>query len=534
MCKHVAFDLLSGLDGRVMAGWNGTCAVSNCSGHGMCHEGSCICQFLCIRSEYHKYKNSLWPACRVTVQKLLYVLTIIATAVRGAYFLTQSDASNPLSSNLWSAYYPVVLSGGSLIVCFWAEVFHLDGIQCNKPGFLSKSKIFFAVFNVVLLTLVLSLVVLSETSDLEHFAYQNSIFSGCFAVLMVVVVIFLLIYGVEVFFKLHGAFIQANASREPLNIAQLHMSRLGLVAAACLQLATALFIMLEILKDQWKDKIDFIGLALYDISFRIVEFGVILWFPCVLWNVKRPDQLWLLNPRKILRSADDSSSGDAEYLSESSETEGLLHRNKNGGHYSAIKDGAKGGECWICYDNEREGAGPLIEPCNCKGDMAVAHHECLRKWLMEGIGTPGNLRCKVCNQKYCLKEGPVHLLYGFTKQQRLSMLLVLAVMCGVPAAVYYVCHNLPVDETWLQVSAIGGALLVECLCVRLLGFNAVAAYRRAKIAALQILEKKQDTPSTEEPQTSSVQSENNVQYVQAEVEVFPATCREVQSHSTTT
>lgn len=25
----------------------------------------------------------------------------------------------------------------------------------------------------------------------------------------------------------------------------------------------------------------------YDIGFRIVEFGVVLWFPCVLWNCKR-------------------------------------------------------------------------------------------------------------------------------------------------------------------------------------------------------------------------------------------------------
>lgn len=24
----------------------------------------------------------------------------------------------------------------------------------------------------------------------------------------------------------------------------------------------------------------------YDIGFRIVEFGVVLWFPCVLWNCK--------------------------------------------------------------------------------------------------------------------------------------------------------------------------------------------------------------------------------------------------------
>lgn len=37
-----------------------------------------------------------------------------------------------------SAYYPVVLTGASLIVCFWAEVFHLREIRWDRPRFLSK------------------------------------------------------------------------------------------------------------------------------------------------------------------------------------------------------------------------------------------------------------------------------------------------------------------------------------------------------------------------------------------------------------
>jgi len=40
-------------------------------------------------------------------------------------------------------------------------------------------------------------------------------------------------------------------------------------------------------------------------------------------------------------------------------------------------------DCWICYDPERTDAGDLIQPCQCKGDVASVHHECLRKWLME-------------------------------------------------------------------------------------------------------------------------------------------------------
>lgn len=41
------------------------------------------------------------------------------------------------------------------------------------------------------------------------------------------------------------------------------------------------------------------------------------------------------------------------------------------------------GECWICYDTDTLTNGPLIHPCDCKGDVAAVHHNCLRKWLME-------------------------------------------------------------------------------------------------------------------------------------------------------
>lgn len=38
----------------------------------------------------------------------------------------------------------------------------------------------------------------------------------------------------------------------------------------------------------------------HDIVFRTIEIGIALWFPCVLWNCIRPEQLWCLNPKKIL------------------------------------------------------------------------------------------------------------------------------------------------------------------------------------------------------------------------------------------
>lgn len=48
----------------------------------------CLIQLvMCIAAEFQKMKTpSLWRACRVTTQKLLYLLVFLATTIRGAYF----------------------------------------------------------------------------------------------------------------------------------------------------------------------------------------------------------------------------------------------------------------------------------------------------------------------------------------------------------------------------------------------------------------------------------------------------------------
>ena len=40
-------------------------------------------------------------------------------------------------------------------------------------------------------------------------------------------------------------------------------------------------------------------------------------------------------------------------------------------------------ECWICYDRDRPDVGPMIFPCQCKGDLVAVHHDCLKRWLIE-------------------------------------------------------------------------------------------------------------------------------------------------------
>nr|KAG5699964.1 hypothetical protein BaRGS_001783 [Batillaria attramentaria] len=383
--------------GALMSGCPG-----NCSGHGTCQDGQCIClvQFsggtchdvnigyyiafgsifvllgfvalvqlvVCMRYEYVKEDKRSWRrACQVTVQKLLYVLVVFATAIRGAYFFTKLQLCDDVASGLWSAYFPIIITGFSLIVCFWAEAFHISGSPTGERQFLSKSTMFFIAFNVLQYLLLAAQLIVSETvKDPSAKALVLRVCNGGFALLMIIVVVFFLIYGVEVYFKVHGAF---RGSESGLDTWQLHMSRIGLVAQAALQLITALFLVADVTSDIWRDKLPVLSLNFYDIGFRVVEFGVALWFPCVLWNCGQPEELWVLNPKRIFRSFQfhrgrQQKSGEGGGV-EGEEGEGdRIQAVPGSPQYNTFLTDASSVklDCWICYDPERRDAGPLIQP----------------------------------------------------------------------------------------------------------------------------------------------------------------------------
>lgn len=172
---------------------------------------------LCIKSEFDRMKpRSLLRAFRITTQKALYFFICLATGLRGFYFAyipetghmlthhhhsstsgnlsgtlssidlhssTEQSLDNPsstpyshdinvkeYSSNNWtapllSAYYPLLMSGSSLVVCFWAELFHLHDVSPERPAFLSKSFTGFILFNVVTYSLLLAELVLLRFAD---------------------------------------------------------------------------------------------------------------------------------------------------------------------------------------------------------------------------------------------------------------------------------------------------------------------------------------------------------------------------------
>lgn len=128
----------------------------------------------------------------------------------------------------------------------------------------------------------------------------------------------------------------------------------------------------------------------HDIVFRIAEMGVALWFPCCLWNSMAPEQLWILNPRKLLNRQTDAAIPSTSGESKSSSAE-------EGRTFLLRKD------CWICYDSDKDE--PLIQPCKCTGDVSSVHHECLRRWLVESCNTTETqLSCKVCGFPYEIQK----------------------------------------------------------------------------------------------------------------------------------
>ncbi|XP_050552206.1 uncharacterized protein LOC118277108 isoform X2 [Spodoptera frugiperda] len=381
-------------DAVMSAAARGAGCALECSGRGDCMNGTCLCEIrysgdecagpnmpyhaciggvfllvafvcavqltICVVTEYRRLKAPTFlRACKVTTQKMLYLVAFLASLIRGAYFVSpyfQSAFQEGWATSLLSAYYPLLLSGSSLIVCFWAEVFHLRDIRWERPRFLSKSFLAFVTFNFISYSLLAAEVLTTNvagTSPKEKSFYQH-VFNGCYAVLLFIVVTFFLIYGVEVYFKLRGEFLKetkvctiisprpgpssaddgddvqdtlvtkqvrigiqtdlaADGSVDPrsVDVSQLHQSRFGLISQALMLILIAGFLASETLSEFWKTKVPVVSRNWHDLVFRLAEIGVALWFPCVLWNSMAPERLWLLNPRRLLaRQLDDARLAD--------------------------------------------------------------------------------------------------------------------------------------------------------------------------------------------------------------------------------
>jgi von Hippel-Lindau disease tumor supressor len=197
------------------------------------------------------------------------------------------------------------------------QIFHLRDIRWERSQFLSKSFLGFLAFNLLPYSLFGAEIVSSKFSTNPN-TYSH-IFNGCYAALLLIVVVFFLIYGVEVFFKVRGGFVYDYGTvpnNENVNASQLHQSRFGLLSQAVMLIVIVGFLTSETLGDFWKKKVPVYSRNWHELVFRLVEVGVALWFPCCLWNSMAPEQLWILNPRKLLtRQIDPIASTSAEKVS---------------------------------------------------------------------------------------------------------------------------------------------------------------------------------------------------------------------------
>ena len=122
---------------------------------------------ICCFAEYKRLKNPTFlKAFRITTQKLLYFVVFLASLLRAAYFTQPESVQPSWAYYLMSAFYPLLMTCASLVICCWAEVcftnksqmvkisnenfqtFHLRDIRWERQ-FLSKSFLGFLAFNIL-------------------------------------------------------------------------------------------------------------------------------------------------------------------------------------------------------------------------------------------------------------------------------------------------------------------------------------------------------------------------------------------------
>lgn len=278
-----------------------------------------------------------------------------------------------------------------------------------------------------------------------------------------------------------------NTTR-PVNASQLHQSRLGLLSQAIMMILVVGFLASETLGDLWKTKVPVQSRNCYDILFRLIEVGMALWFPCCLWNSMAPEQLWILNPRKLLARQIEpvpSTSRDDQTISLDDEVDSFIARQV-----------VPKKECWICYDQDKNEV--LIQPCKCKGDMSSVHPECLRRWLVESCHQTELLKCKVCDSPYDVeRSNKLQWDMGFTIQHWAKTIIIFTIMIVTFLAAWFLINIY--TKPIVRVVTVGFSVIIEYVCCKFLGENTVSAYQRCKMLSVNF-------KSVNLPTTSSVAS----------------------------
>lgn len=500
---------------------------AGCSEHGVCRFGQCQCTvtwsgqnctdqnrlyfhsfslvfyalmtvslvqlIMCIRAEYQRQKKkSLFKACRITVQKFLYGITSVACLWRGLLFSFSDSALIPerLYKPALCTYYALITSSLALIVCYWCEIFFTEDAAhgaAKRPRFLTKSRLAFTIFNSLLLGLLLIHFVASvfyEPTNEYGFSDQppNMVFPALFATVLLIVHIMFLVVGVEIYCKIRGAFVTENNQLANVDNIQAIHSRLGLFFQWGLTLLLIIFIICDVagIPSLVTNVMFRSG---FEITFRLMEFGVILWFSCILWDCNNPQKLWALNPKKLLLP-----DGAAQLNISEADLSSVGHQGSKTGSNT---------ECWICYDTKVDEE--LINPCKCKGDVAFVHHECLRRWLSEE-----NKACSVCNYEYQITQDIMDFDSALKNIHWALVVPSFVLILFIPYGTYLICcqaekhASLDKHLTLIQSSAVIICLLIEYAVLRLIGMSGLRLYKTAANAAVKINSYPHDQRSQEQ------------------------------------
>ena len=166
-----------------------------------------------------------------------------------------------------------------------------------------------------------------------------------------------------------------------------------------------------------------------------------------MWNCIEPEQLWILNPRRLLKKVKTNRNNQQQ-----DNFDNLTVKNR------LNESGSNKLECWICYDNDKSND-VLIQPCLCKGDVSIVHHNCLKQWLMESNLSTKNIRCKVCNEYYQLSKGEIWLPDGLELNHYLKTFSILFIMASTIFSAYFLVQIF--DYGYIRTITVGVATLIE-------------------------------------------------------------------------
>jgi len=397
----------------------------------------------CVYLEY-RARLSFSSAFRVTTQKLLLAVLIALSGERVIFFALQGHLTERWLEPLDSFYFPAITTALSLIACYWSEMFFLEQTSdkaTRTAQFLSKSSVAFTVFNVVLHTSVATNFLVSGLG--YHWAFNS--FDGTFlcilALLLFVVCVIVLAIGVEMFFKVKGAFTKQERLGDHFTVGDINRkvalkSRVAIVFQGIVIVGIVLSALTAATQVLWKRKVDVTTVNVHDILRRVFEVAGVVWFLGALSGNSASEKLWLLNPKclfmrdetgadediersplltgkkKLLKHGDDvtstskssSPSSSAALLAKKSHREVKNYKTFSGGNNNlagGFEPLESTGECWICLDSDRDGK--FIQPCLCKGGMKKVHHDCLRRWL-QYLPEGRSASCSACKHSYVIKK----------------------------------------------------------------------------------------------------------------------------------